>query len=280
MPAIQVADPEIHAACACHDNDAGIAMRREEFSGQFDGSIAVRVGAQQTDRTGLPVVPLHIVGYSTSSRVRGLGKVTLDFDFSRPIRASELKGRSRRSFFPGVQTMRLNILMSVDTMPGVVLQSRTPGTLINRNADSFPPSPGSTYVLQRPVELVDRRRANGRTVARLTRVNTEIRSTELDLEQINVGTGIQLQRDPETGWTHNGSVRETRLRFSLAVPGRAAVVLLDAQRRPMRTLSDETRRAGRHVVAFDSRQLRGSRYYWQLSMDGVKRTAPMLLIQR
>ncbi|MBV9773396.1 MAG: hypothetical protein JO040_05575, partial [Gemmatimonadetes bacterium] len=105
-------DPGKVATCACSDRAARIEMQGKEFIGQFNGSISVRIGRPEQRQTRETRVPLNIIGYSTQSDVKGMGRTSLDFDFSRPIPTSDVSGDPERGFFPGVQKMRLNILMT------------------------------------------------------------------------------------------------------------------------------------------------------------------------
>src|SRR5438477_8071573 len=111
------------AACACHDYAAEFVIGDKEFVGQFDGSIAVRLGKPHLSSDGLTTVPLHVIGYTTSSNIPGMGHTTLDFDFSRPIAASDVAAGHRSEFFPGTQTMRLQILVTTDAFKGKLLRS-------------------------------------------------------------------------------------------------------------------------------------------------------------
>jgi len=79
----------------------------------------------------LATVPLHVIGYTTSSDIPGMGHTTLDFDFSRPVSASDVAATRQQEFFPAVQTMRLHILVSTDAFKGKTLRSMSPSALRN-----------------------------------------------------------------------------------------------------------------------------------------------------
>src|SRR5215467_1674985 len=89
--------PGVISACECHDRAANFLLEGQEFVGQFDGSIAVRVGEASSDQNQL-TIPLNIIGYTTTSQIKGMGKTTLDFDFDRPIVPSTLTGSTNNGF--------------------------------------------------------------------------------------------------------------------------------------------------------------------------------------
>lgn len=268
-------DADVVSACACSDGAARFDVDGEEFVGQFRGSISVRIAQPAVDPPGRVTIPLHIVGYSTQSDVPGLGATSLDFDFSRPVPPSTLRGDAQRGFFPAVQTMNLNILMTSDAFPGRTLRSASRGTLVNTAAQAFPPPEGSTYVLQRPVELVDAEKP-GKILARLNTVNTTILSTNVGASEITVGSGVRLF----TAQTRNFAGAGNHVEFQIPRRAKATVALFDARGKRVRTLLEEELKEGRHSVALDPGKLRGSRYFYQLFLDGVPATARMLVVNR
>lgn len=181
-------DPDVVFACACHDRAARFVMEDRVFVGQFRGSIATTIQQPKTDARGMQTIPLNIVGYSTQSDVEGLGRVSLDFGFSRAVPASTVRGDPRADFFPATQTMHLQILMTAGVFPGITLVSRRRGTLVNDFAESFPPPKGATYTLQRPVELVDPANPK-KTLISLVTVNTQILTTRMAPRKLRVGRG-------------------------------------------------------------------------------------------
>lgn len=268
------------AACACHDREAMFSIGNEVFTGQFDGSIATRVGETTVDSRGFPTVPLTIIGYSTTSKVKNMGKTTLDFDFSRTTNVSRLTGNTKNKIFPGTQQMNLRILMTSDAFPGKTLRSKTIGTLVNDKAQAFPPPPGSIYKLQRAVGLEDIDNP-GKVLAKLLNVNTQIVSTDTAPKKINVGFGVELFATDRTfDRVLNDTAEATPIIFNLKSPGQVTVKLFDGRGREVTTIFDGQKAAGKHTVTFDSRNLRGSQYFYQLFIDGQSRTARMLLLSR
>lgn len=267
------------SACVCHDAAALFRIEDKEFLGEFDGSIAVSVGEPSVDAHGLPTVPLNIVGYTTTSQVKGMGKTTLDFDFDRPIPPSSLKGLKRNSIFPGTQTMYLNILMTTDLLRGVTLRSTQRGTLVNRSATSFPPTKGSLYSLQKPVELEDVKKP-GKVLARLLNVNTEIVEANTSPKEVRADSGLTLLPSSSAGFVLRKLTPNLSIRFRLAQKGKVKITLLNGRGREVLVVADKAMRAGEHTVTFDARELKGKEYYYRIQVDGRNRTARMLLVKR
>jgi hypothetical protein len=267
------------ATCACADRTARFKIDGKEFIGQFDGSISVRVGTHKTDGKGTLTMPLTIVGYSTTSDIPGLGKTTLNFDFSRPVLSSQLKTQSSQGIFPAVQTMRLNILLTTEGLPGVTLASENVGVLINKEVNSFPPSPGSTYTLQKPVKFsaID---GKNNTKVQLLEINTSIKSTDVDLKELIVGNGVLLYPQSE-------SFSNIMSRFSEEMPitfgiDRKSVVdinILNTKGNMVIRILAGEREPGRHTITVDGSYLKGKEYYYQIQVDGQDRTAKMLLVR-
>ena len=65
--------------------------------------------------------------------------------------------------------------------------------------------------------------------------------------------------------TPNPFLRETTIRFSLAVPGHVHLALFDLAGRQVATLLDETRPAGDGEVRLDARDLPGGVYFYRLA---------------
>jgi hypothetical protein len=264
-------DPGVVLACACHDSAAVFSRGEKEFVGQFDGSIATTVGAPRADAEGGQVVPLNIVGYSTQSAVPEFGRVSLDFDYTRPVPPSTVRGEGEE-FFPAVQTMDLQILMTSDAFPGVTLRSRERGTLVNAKVKSFPPDPGATYTLQKPVDLIHP--GTGEVAVRLLSVNTSIVSTRLGPEKLVVGSGVVLQLDEG-----RSLVEGREIRVSLPRGGVLAVRLYDPEGRTVRETEGRRVEAGTHSVPLDSSGM-GDRFAWQLLLNGEEISGRMPVAAR
>jgi hypothetical protein len=280
MDAFSWADLDgVVAACACHDSAATFDDGSNTMRGEFDGSISVRLGTPRRNGQERTSLPLAIIGYTTSSDVERLGRTTLDFDFGRPVRTSSLVSTGQDNVFPAVQQMRLHILMTAESMPGTTLRSMNQGTLANRDVRAFPPVPGSTYVLQRPVELEDISNP-GVTRIRLVNVNTEIISSQLAPDEINAVSDLALFPSQGSDWTLDETRADTPVRFSLRRDGLVIVRILDRRGRQVATAHEGNLSAGEHTVSFDSRSLRGREYFYQIELDGQVRSARMLLIRR
>jgi hypothetical protein len=223
-------------------------------------------------------IPLNIVGYTTTSHIKGMGKTTLDFDFERPVPPSSLKGSKRSSFFPATQTMHLNILMRAESLPGLTLRSVRRGTLINRSATTFPPAQGSIYSLQKPVELEDVKKP-GKVRARLLNVNTEIVEANTSPKEVKADSGLTLFRSSSEGFVLKELSQNTSLRFRLAEKGAVKITIFDSRGREALVVAEKAMLAGEQKVTFDGRELKGKEYYYQIQVDGRNRTARMLLVK-
>lgn len=265
-------DGGVAVTCACVDRTARIEHRGDVFSGHFNGSISALIGAPRASADGRQRLPLQVVGYTTTSDVSGLGRTTLDFDFSEPVAASHVDGGSAETFFPGSQTMNLRITMRLEHEPEL-LRATGPGTLVNRRLTAFPPPEGSRYVLERPVALASAERV----VASMLEVNTEIVSTEFDPPRIAVGRGLVLLA-PQAGWVATKRCDELAVRFELPATADAVVHVLDSTGTEVATVA-HTARAGENVVPIDVAALGGARYDYRLELDGELRTATMPLVR-
>jgi hypothetical protein len=165
-------------SCACHDDGATIEITGlGTFTGQFDGSISVLTGTQQTEPDGRVTIPLILQHYKTVSTVQGIGRTVLMLNPSQSVPASSITQNTAGIDFPATQTMRLPILMSIEAQPGRTFRSIGYGSL-QATTDSFPPRPGTMYVLQAPLDFEDT--ANpGPVAARITSVHTRIVSSTM-----------------------------------------------------------------------------------------------------
>jgi len=264
------------AACACHDVGATIAIGGNEFVGQFDGSISVRLGKPLLSQDRLTTIPLHIVGYTTSSDIPGMGQTTFDFDFSRPIPPSEVEARHEREFFPAVQTMRLHILVTTDAFKGKVLRSVSPGALRNLDARDFPPPTGSTYTLEAPIGLEDI--ANpGVNLAVLKKVNTGIVSTQLSPAEITTNKGFVLHSRAGKTARAVAERREIEITYETALRGPVAMTLFDEAQKSIGVAFHDVRDGGRQSIRIPNSLWQGRAMYYQISIGGLPRTGLMML---
>jgi hypothetical protein len=265
------------ATCACSDREALIAFGDKQFTGQFNGSISARVEPPRKNSQGRSIVPLTVVGYTTRSEIEGLGTTILDVDYAKPLPRSSIEARSKSKLFPATQTMKLRVTMRVEEYPRALFRATTLGTLVNKKAEAFPPPPGSTYTLGQAVKLTDQRRGKQGN-AQLLRVNTEIQSTELEPDRLEVGRGLALLRPGAERWVVTGADEPPEIRFALHDAAKVVVHLRDGSGR-----SVDKRRLGKldpgeHSVPLDGDAQRRSLDY-QLELDGEIRTARMPLIR-
>jgi hypothetical protein len=264
------------AACACHDDAATFAIGGRDFVGQFDGEISARLGRPVLSPEQLATVPLHVIGYTTSSDIPGMGHTTLDFDFSRPVSASDVAATRQREFFPAMQTMRLHILVSTDAFKGKTLRSMSPSALRNADAQDFPPPTGSTYSLETPVDLEDI--ANpGVRLATLKTVNTSIRSTEILPTRITTNKGFVLHATSGKTSVLSEERGDTEITYETSLPGAVSVTLFDEAERSIGVAVRDSRPEGTQRIRIPNSLWRGRAIYYQLSVDGWPRTALMPL---
>lgn len=264
------------AACACHDDGAVFAIGGQEFVGQFDGEISVRLGRPVLSPEQLSAVPLHVVGYTTSSDIPGMGRTTLDFDFSRPVSPSDVAATRQQEFFPAVQTMRLHILVTTDAFKGKTLRSMSPSALRNIDAQDFPPPKGSTYSLEIPVHLEDI--ANpGVRLATLKTVNTSILSTEILPARITTNKGFVLHATSGKTSVLSEDRGDTEITYETSLAGSVSATLFDESERSIGIAVRESRPEGTHRIRIPNSLWRGRAVYYQLSVDGLPRTSLMPL---
>lgn len=273
---LNLARGELSTACACHDKAATFAIGQKEFVGQFDGQISVRLGKPLFSNDRLPTIPLHVIGYTTTSEIPGMGRTTLDIDFSRPIAVSDVSASRRQEFFPAVQTMRLQILVTCDAFKGKILRSMSQSALHNREAADFPPPVGSTYTLERPVDLEDI--ANpGTSLATLKTVNTSIVSTDLSPARITTNSGFALNLTSGKTAVLSEERAGAEIGYDTATAGLVGVTLFDEGSRSLGLALRQHQTAGTHRILIPQHLWRGRARYYQISIDGVPRTALMPL---
>lgn len=152
------------ATCACAADTAEIeVIGMGAFSGNFQGEMAVRTG-RETLKNGLATLPLEITKHSTEGTAPGIGKIKVYHDSDRPLPPSQIQELAAGTGFPACQEMYVNIKITLDALPEVVLRNVNTGVLKCDSQNAFPPQ-NATYVLQEPMDLEDR--ANpGKVVAR------------------------------------------------------------------------------------------------------------------
>lgn len=271
-----LANHGIHAACACHDKEARFEMDGREYMGQFDGQISIRLGKPLMSFERLSTIPLHVIGYTTTSDIPGMGRTTLDFDFSRPIPPSDIVASDVRSFFPAVQTMRLNILVTTDAFKGKTLRSMAPSALRNTEARDFPPPEGSVYTLESAVALEDIA-SPGKPLMFLRNVNTAITTTHVRPERITTNAGFVLFARDGRSAHMSADIGDTEISYEMAEGGAVAVSLFDAGGRPLGVALHQKQGAGRQHIHIPNHLWLGKAAYYQIAVDGLARTALMPL---
>lgn len=261
-------------ACACQDPAAVLEVGDERFVAQFNGSISVRVGSLATTQDERPLLPLTIVGYSTTSVVPDLDTVTVDFDFSSPVEESHVVGNTADSFFPATHTMNLRITVRMGSDPDRLLRSDGIGALVNTPLETFPPSAGSTYVLQSPLSLVDPENPDA-VQMRVLEVGTEIVETSVNPERIDVGRGLALLRPGSESWAITERVPQALVAFELEDPAEAKLHVLDPGGATLTTVEIACE-AGRNALAVE---VEDDSVDYRLELDGEMRTAPMPLVR-
>lgn len=262
------------AECACHDSAATFMIDNREFVGQFDGNISVRLGKPLISPDRLTTVPLHLIGYTTSSDVPGMGRTTLDLDFSRPIPVSDVTASREQEFFPAVQTMRLQILATTEAFKGRLLRSVSPGILRNANAHDFPPPVGSTYSLEAPVDLEDVA-SPGVRLATLKNVNTSITSTQVLPGRITTNSVFFLHARAGKTVVLSEERGDIEIAFETTSGGSVALELFDHAERSIGIAAYGVRASGRQAVRITNRLWQGRASYYRISVDGLPRTGLM-----
>ncbi len=144
------------AMCACAADTAeiellGVAgLRSARFTASFTGFMAATTDDQLL-MDGRCTVPMTITGHSTSAS-SPMGVITVDHDFDRPAPLSLLQEESPGTGFPATQEMYVNILVTIEALPGMTLRNVSVGTLRSTSQFSFPPR-NDVYTLTEPMDL-------------------------------------------------------------------------------------------------------------------------------
>ncbi|HVR95864.1 MAG TPA: hypothetical protein VMW27_04570 [Thermoanaerobaculia bacterium] len=114
------------------------------------GGILVLPGNTTTTTTGHVVTTLHIEDVYSNGKVEGLGDLDISLDTTRQAPKSTLTSLKPGSALPARQVMQF---YPVFTLNGEVFQADQPARVENSNVDSFPPRPGTVYVLTNAMTL-------------------------------------------------------------------------------------------------------------------------------
>ncbi|HKI01530.1 MAG TPA: hypothetical protein VKK31_06080 [Thermoanaerobaculia bacterium] len=124
------------------------------FSLASTEDIEAIVGESSLDREGKAVKPIQIRGMAGRGRATGIGETVYWLDTSRPV-ASGIRAKLRGQEFPAVHEMGFHLFLTTEALPGQIFRSINPAVMVNNNSMSFPPKPGSRYVLKNVVEFED-----------------------------------------------------------------------------------------------------------------------------
>lgn len=116
--------------------------------------ISATVGEKRIDREGRTVTPIRIRGMAGRGKATGIGETVYWLDTSRPVE-SGVRSKLRGQEFPAVHEMGFHLFLTTEALPGKIFRSINPAVMVNDNALSFPPRPGSRYVLKNVVEFED-----------------------------------------------------------------------------------------------------------------------------
>lgn len=115
------------------------------------GAIHAVVGKVSETSDGRLTAELTVTDTSTYGYVEGVGQLQITLDKNRPAVPSSLTANQKEAPFPATQTMRFYPQFILNDE---VFSSDTPVDVVNSNVKSFPPEPGTVYVLTNDVTLV------------------------------------------------------------------------------------------------------------------------------
>lgn len=122
------------------------------------GGIEATVGGTTRDAEGHLVTTLKVNDVFSMGKVDGLGDVAIGMDKNQQVAPSTLRSNFKDQAFPATQTMRFFPVIVVNNE---VFKSSQAVNVVSSSVGSFPPAPGTTYVLTNAVSL---RSANGNTM--------------------------------------------------------------------------------------------------------------------
>ena len=122
------------------------------------GGIESTVGATSFDAAGHEVTTLKVNDVFSMGSVDGLGQVSIGLDKSRQAGPSTLRSNYKGRSFPATQTMNFFPVIVVNNE---VFRSSSPVQVVSSSVESFPPAPGTTYVLTNAVTF---KSASGNTI--------------------------------------------------------------------------------------------------------------------
>jgi hypothetical protein len=139
------------AACPGNKEHDVIINGGPVIHAETQGGILISRGTTFTTSTGHAVTPLHIDDVFSSGKVQGLGDLAISLDTSRKQPTSSLTGlRADGTPLPARQVLQFYPVFELN---GEVFRATGPARVENSNVDSFPPRPGTVYVLTNAVSL-------------------------------------------------------------------------------------------------------------------------------
>jgi hypothetical protein len=114
------------------------------------GSIVAVVGQTGLTPDGRQTTQLTVRGTHTEGFVSGVGDLVITMDSSQAAPKSSLTANQRGAAFPATQTMRF---FPVLTLNDEAFTSTTPVQVVSSSVTSFPPQPGTVYVLTNSMVL-------------------------------------------------------------------------------------------------------------------------------
>lgn len=149
-PSGSLPNPGITATCnLVRDPDISV-NNGPAVSANTAGSISATAGGTTTTPDGRLSTRLIINNTYTTGKVEGIGDLAITLDSSRTQPPSTLTSNQPREAFPATQTMRF---FPVFILNGEVFKSADAAELVNSNVTSFPPQPGTVYVLTKHITL-------------------------------------------------------------------------------------------------------------------------------
>lgn len=114
------------------------------------GGIEATIGKTFLDAQGHSVTLLKVNDVFSMGRVDGVGQVAIGMDKGRDAGPSTLRSNSKEQVFPATQTMNF---FPVIVINDEVFRSSSPVHVVSSSVESFPPAPGTKYVLTNAVNL-------------------------------------------------------------------------------------------------------------------------------
>lgn len=120
------------------------------FDAVTQGAIQAVAGETTTTADGRERMQLTVTDTATEGYVEGIGPLQITMDKNKPAVPSSLTANQKEAPFPATQTMRFYPQFNLN---GEVFSATTPVHVVNSSVKSFPPEPGTVYVLTNEVVL-------------------------------------------------------------------------------------------------------------------------------